>query len=391
MDFKWDRRFGDDTVAPLGTYDVKVIATDKMGNRTQANATINILLGILPPGPAATPQPYVRVDSTPTPASSPAPFVTPTASLAPVTSIFGSTPDPSLALAPGNDQTQGSPAAQIESIPGTIATPRAAPTQTTFMDWLESIFVPNTPEETVTDVSTPEADSNMHWDATLAAMAAAVTAYTLAEKRKREEEEAPLTKFQQKLRAEKTHDMKTQEALMREIAQFNAEQERLEAEKQREQNERMEAKMARVDMEDDAKWVASQVVIQRRAEEEKKTEEVQAGLAAYYSAMRQGEQEAQTAYEMYVIRQEVEESKKSNELQTGMAAYYSAMRQGEQEAQTNWWEKTKSFVNGKIIQPVNESIYQPVIKPALQGATEAAAAVITRLNEDIYRPVSSPK
>jgi len=60
MEFKWDRRFKDGTVAPLGTYDVKVITFDNLGNQTRQSASIKILLGILPAGPAATPQPYSR-------------------------------------------------------------------------------------------------------------------------------------------------------------------------------------------------------------------------------------------------------------------------------------------------------------------------------------------
>jgi hypothetical protein len=284
LNFKWDRRFGDDTVAPLGTYPVKVIAYDNMGNMKQADAAIKIILGILPAGPAATPQPYVRVDSTPVPASTPAPFVPPTVISTSVTSAFGSTPE-SVELA------QGQPDARTEEDPAIIATPRAAPTQTTFTSWLESIFAPEAAEETVTDVSTPETDSKIHWDATLAAMMAAAAAYTLAEKRK-QEEERPRGDHAHKRYLEKEEAKRNHEALMRDIAEFNAKK-RTEEYIQDTRDARMEAKMAHVDYMDDVKWTVSQYVIQQRAEEKRKADELQAGLAAYYSARKQGEEEAQ--------------------------------------------------------------------------------------------------
>lgn len=94
MGFKWDRRFGDGTVAPLGTYDVKVIAFDNLGNATRESASINILLGILPPGPASTPQPYVRPESTPLPATTAVPLSPSEVPQSAVVSVFGSTPEP---------------------------------------------------------------------------------------------------------------------------------------------------------------------------------------------------------------------------------------------------------------------------------------------------------
>ena len=74
-------------------------------------------------------------------------------------------------------------------------------------------------------------------------------------------------------------------------------------------NDAMEAKMAAEDAADEAKWIAM-----KQAEEAKKAE-LQTGLAAYYNAMRQGEQDAQQAQQM-----------------AGLAAYYNAMRQGERES-----------------------------------------------------------
>ena len=89
LDFKWDRRFGDDTVAPLGTYKVKVLALDAQGNATRETATINILLGMLPAGPTATPQPVSSTEAAPTATSIQAATPTATQIQTPVVSAFG--------------------------------------------------------------------------------------------------------------------------------------------------------------------------------------------------------------------------------------------------------------------------------------------------------------
>ena len=129
LDFKWDRRFKDGTVAPLGTYDVKVIAFDNLGNQARQSASINILLGILPAGPTATPQPYSRFEAIETPNYTVTPGSSPVTTQAPVVSVFGSNPEST---------------AQATPMPETIPTLRAAPTQTSVLDWLQSIFIPNT-------------------------------------------------------------------------------------------------------------------------------------------------------------------------------------------------------------------------------------------------------
>ena len=192
MDFKWDRRFGDDTVAPLGTYPVKVIAFDHLGNMTRVGATIKILLGILPAGPTATAQPYLRLDATPTILSTPS-LIGPTVTSAPWMSTFGATPEP-----------------PVQPTPTHAASPRATPTKTTILDWIESIFVPNTTEETITDVNSPEADPNGFWGATLAAVTGAMTAFSLAEKRKREEKEAGEEERRAKRKAQKMEKLEAQ-------------------------------------------------------------------------------------------------------------------------------------------------------------------------------------
>jgi len=92
----------------------------------------------------------------------------------------------------------------------------------------------------------------------------------------------------------------------------------------------METRAERIEAKEDAQWLASQAVIQKRADEKKKAEEEQARLTAYYTAMRQREQ----------------------------------------QVQTNWWEETKSFVQEQIAQSLNTHIYQPYIKPAVEKTTE---------------------
>ena len=54
LSFKWDRRFGDYTIAKTGTYDVKIVAFDNVGNKADIDARICILIGALPSGPIAT-------------------------------------------------------------------------------------------------------------------------------------------------------------------------------------------------------------------------------------------------------------------------------------------------------------------------------------------------
>jgi len=306
LDFKWDRRFGDETVAPLGAYPVKVVAYDNMGNMRQVNATVNILLGILPTGPAATPQPYVRVDSAPASVSILEHFAAPTAVFTPVMSAFGSTPEPSLSTGSDTHEAQSDDAIQTTSNPVIVATPRAAPTQTTVMDWLESIFIPNVTEKTKTDFSTPETGLNIHWSATLAAMAAAATAYTFDEKRRRKLEGHPLTRHERMISAQKTAAMRAKEALMREVAEFNSDQKRRQAEKN-----------ARKELIDD-----------NRAS--RKDELLEAEMKSYSAKP----QEWKTAFNAYMTQKTMEEYR------AGEKELYSVTPK-----EKPWWEKAMAWVD----------------------------------------------
>jgi hypothetical protein len=208
----------------------------------------------------ATPQPYMRLDPTPIGPSALDSFVTPTETAMPFTSGFGSTPEP-----------------PVPATPTISASPRATPTKTTILDWIESIFVPNPTEETVTDVSTPEADPNIFWGATLAAVAGATAAYNLAEQRKREKEAASEEERRARRKAQKLKKLEAQWAQEKawEEARKKEEQKKWQAGT----NAYMESKMDRVDTEDEAKWQASQVVIQQREDEKKKKQYT--GLESY--------------------------------------------------------------------------------------------------------------
>jgi hypothetical protein len=365
LNFKWDRYFGDGTVAPLGTYPVKVIAYDNLGNLTQKTSTARILLGILPGGPTATPQPYARIDSTPMPASTQGSFFTPTAVSTPVTNVFGFLPE-------FTDQTQAKPATRDETTLAIAVTPRAAPTQTTVMDWLESIFIPDSTGETVTDTRTPVTDPSPHWGATLAAMAAAVTAYSLAEKRKREEEERPLSGLQQKIRAQKTQDMKAKEALMREIAQLQAEQKRPKAESEALMREiaLFEAEQKRLETEKEALKQKKEIDRLSHIRTSRKEEMLERERKNHPANLLEG----QTATAM-----------------TGMDIYRASERaKYEPTPPKTWWENTKSFVNENLVQPVNASVYQPLLKPAAMTMGDAAKNGFSWLNENLFQPLVQP-
>lgn len=348
LDFKWDRRFGDGTIAPLGTYSVKIIAFDNLGNMARQSASINILLGFLPAGPASTSQPYVRVDSTPAPITTAASIssssmITQNA----VVSAFGVTPEPMT---------------QATSIPEIISTPRTAPSQTSVLDWLQSIFVPNVGQESVAEIvssdesknttrSTTTGDNIVLWGATAAAVIGAATTYALDEQRKRKEEEArQLAKAE-----EKVAKLNAIEEARKAVAAWLESQAILNAQELREQEfldlEMRETRLERIEAKEDAQWIASQAAIQKRAEEKEKSEDEQARLAMYYATMRQRDK----------------------------------------QVQTNWWEETKSFVKEQIAQPLNTYIYQPYIKPATEKTTETLAASVTWTRENVYQPYIKPR
>ena len=313
LSFKWDRRLGDNTIAPLGSYDVKIIAFDNLGNMADHSASINILLGILPAGPTATPQPYSRTEATQTVVNTTAPISSPTTTPTAMMSPFGDIEPLVVAMAYRRPETQ--------------SIPRATPTQTDVWDWLESIFVPDANStEQITEIQSPisqpiesktaGSQSNILWGTTAAAVIGATTAYVMEERRKQQEESEKQAALEANVaeRKAKIHARKMEKLEAKWAQEKALEEARLQREQQllAEQGNRMDAKMAGLESEDDAKWTTSQAVIQQRAKEK----ELQAGLAAYYAAVRQGEQEA--APEKAI-----------------------------------WWENTKEFIKKDILQPLD--------------------------------------
>jgi hypothetical protein len=290
LEFKWDRRFGDETIAPLGTYDLKVIAFDHLDNIARQGASIKILLSILPAGPTSTPQPYSRDEFTETSSyastQAPAPIATQSA----VVSTFGIAAQETIPATP---------------ISETIAFPRAAPSQTSVMDWLQSIFTLNTNEENVIEIGTseemqdplhsaPDANGSLLWGAAATAMIGAVTAYAYEERRKQEEEKAR----QATLEAEEEERKEKKKARkMKKMEEKRVQEQAWEEARQEAQREEIEAayhiqndiKMERIEVEEEKRRIASEMEAKREAQEKKKAEELKEGLAAYYNATRQGQ------------------------------------------------------------------------------------------------------
>jgi hypothetical protein len=132
--FKWDRRFGDGTLAPLGDYPVKASAVDRMGNVQIVYATLRISLGetiLVPPTatPLGAPLPTATPTATPQQTAEPSfptPSPTPTGAAGSVS--FGATPH----LTPPHLTPDTSP----------LAPPRETPAESPFTTWLGSLFTP---------------------------------------------------------------------------------------------------------------------------------------------------------------------------------------------------------------------------------------------------------
>jgi hypothetical protein len=348
MDFKWDRRFGDGTLAPLGTYDVQVIAFDRVGNVARKNGSINILLSMLPAGPTSTAQSYVREEATPHPATTAEPLSTLATPQIALVSEFGSTSE---ALA------------EETAVPENIETPREAPTQTSVLDWLESVFVPGantTVDETSITTSDEQhqpaesspSDSNLLWGAAATAMVGAATAYALDEKRKREEEierkraeieasiaeqqarkiaEAEARKVAQWLEGQALLKEQIKEQKLREFEMANlSEQERLAAYKQTDRYLSNQARMAdwQVKQEKLKAFVAAEMTEAERLAAHKATDEYKA---------------RQAAAEQYQHEQRVRAA--------DTARWEGLASQGEYAAnlpRETWWEQYGEWVHGAL-------------------------------------------
>ena len=236
LDFKWDQRFADGTIAEAGTYDVKVFASDHLGNVTEKGAVIHILLDILPPGATSTP-PYkpkgplstATLVSTPTPTARMS-TATPRATQTVIVSVFGTI----------------APTAQNSPTPASVPTLRATPTQSNAVDWLQSVFAPETDKPSTTQILSPqEEDSPLQpiskdnsrsvlWGTAATAAIAAAAAYAQEERRKREEEIARQRELEEREeeRREKMKEKKTAKMEAKRAQEEAWEQARLEESRQ---------------------------------------------------------------------------------------------------------------------------------------------------------------
>ena len=210
-------------------------------------------------------------------------------------------------------------------------------------------------------------NSNILWGTTAAAMLGALTAYILDEKRKREEEKAREAQEQErraKMKAQKMAKLEAQWAQERMWEQARLEQ---QAKMQQDAVARMETKMERIEAEEDARWAAPQVTLREQAEVKKKAEASQAGLAAYYNSRKQSETSTPTQ-------------------------------------QQSWWDKTKSFIQETIIQPVQSTLntVKTTVKTAwnkthlfvqekvFQPAMDSVQAKVEQFNQTVYQPNIQP-
>ena len=391
MDFKWDRRFGDGTVAPLGTYDVDVFAFDRLGNAARESASVNILLGILPAGPTSTALPYVRPESTLLPITTSVPQVTSALPATEIVSAFGAIPEPVIAET---------------AVPEDIPSERETPAQTSVLDWLQSVFLPDansaveetvvgTPDETQDTSQSAASDTNVLWGATAAAMIGAATAYALDEKRKREEEiEGNRAAIEARIEEQEAKKIEAAEA--RKVQQWLEGQELLKEQLKEQQlnaaemsdvtdRERLAAYKQSAGYQSDQErmedWRAQQAKL-KAAE----TADITAAerLAEYKNSDEYKERQA--ALEEYHHEQRV---------QSADAARWAGLAsQGEYAANLppeNWWEKTKSFVQENVIEPFHQSVYVPFIEPVVEQTKDAITSEITWINETIYTPYIAPK
>ncbi len=297
-EIKWDGKFKDGIIAPPGEYLVWVKVTDVAGNE-------RVTLGSV-----IVPQPVSFFNPLPT-------IITSTETPLPPADLFD----------PEDSPTNATP--QNSSFGGSTTTAKDNAQQSLSLA-----------SGTVSASTSTTTNSNILWGATAAAMLGAVTAYILDEKRKREAEKARETQEQErraKMKAQKMAKLEAQWAQERIWEQARLEEQ--QAKMQQDAVARMETKMERIEAEEDARWTASQAATYERAEAKKKAEGLQAGLAAYYSAMRQGEKEAQL----------------------------------KAEKEKPWWQKVwdtaKTYVQEKIVEPAqkawNQYVYMPIVQPVV--------------------------
>ncbi|HQX17351.1 MAG TPA: Ig-like domain-containing protein, partial [Anaerolineales bacterium] len=355
----WNGKFKDGTVTPAGEYLVWVKVSDFAGNERIALGRVIV------------PQPFASF-SLIQPNKSSGEVPTPPADLfdSKDSSPLPTNPNPDLSTSPsasfGGSEIGNQPTA-MQSL--SLASGASSASSTT--------------------------PSNILWGATAAAMLGATMAYALDERRKRKENEArrqaevashkhaphrasqneepPMTRQEKELAKQRKELQKIWDANGAAIYEANQEYQakhgkemdagsrskaikdatvngvfnagayasNLETAKTRQeaQNERMANKMTRVEREEEVRWQASQKA--------------------------------------------AEEKQKAEELQSGYAAYYVAMRQGEQEAKSNGWDKAVDYVKENIVRPVQELV-QTISNPAQQSHGRGKLAIPV-INTSTYR------
>jgi hypothetical protein len=177
---------------------------------------------------------------------------------------------------------------------------------------------------TTTASTSTSSNSGVLWGAAAVAMAGAITAYILEERRKREAETArqALEQLQQEERRKKMKARKMAKLEVQWAQEAAWEQARLEQQRMELRNAGMEAKLTRMEEEENAKWEAAQQIKSQQVDAKKPSIPLQAEQQMHYQVV-----------------------------ETGNIAPV--------EEQKSWWEKAKSFVQEKIVQPVQ--MYTPKV------------------------------
>lgn len=275
----WNGKFRDGTIAPPGEYLVWVKAGDAAGNERFKLGTVNV------------PSPHSFFQLVPT-AVSPDVMRLPPEILTSKARLL----DPSIVISGFGNTTDNTTSTVTQVL--------------------------NFPSLGTTTASTSTAsNSGILWGAAAIAMAGAVTAYVLEERRKREEEMAKqaLEQAQSEERRKKIKARKMAKLEAQWAQEAAWEQARLERERMELRNAGMESKMTRLEAEENARWEAAQ-----QAQKNKTAVLPGTGLQAYYQSEKEG-------------------------------APVTAPMDG----QKSWWEKVTSFVQEKIVQPVQ--MYTPKI------------------------------
>ncbi len=350
----WNGVFKDKTVAPPGTYLVWVKASDLAGNeRFQL-------------GKVTVPEPnYV--------------WILPQANAVPATEEAVAPP------APPAELLEGAAAPSLITPPTTdFGGGATQPGEATKQSLLLT--------SGTAGASAATSSSGILWGAAAAAAIGAATAYALDATRKRKEAEEVqaaqaraqagghagqhLTKEEkkeQKAKQAEAHDQKVKDreesqswenpakekALLKEQAERDQAYQQQQAMQQAAANAAMDKRVAvKYDAQEQAKWDAQeamrQTVMDRR-------------VAAKYDAQEQAKWDA---------KQEAAKMSQAAARNAGMLAnlpgYFNSEKQAQQEK--SWWEKTTSFVQEKIIQPVvttvDKYVYQPYIQPAIEKAKQ---------------------